>query len=176
MTTPDGALQPERWHPVVGYEGLYEVSDQGRVRTVARTMVYRDGRKRRIECHDLTRHIHRGYPQVHLRKHNRAHTKSVHQLVCRAFNGEPESSHEVRHLNDVKADNRAENLAWGTKTDNMHDRVRNGIHPMARKVRCKHGHLFDETNTRRVKAGRGRRCLACKRLSDAGYRARKRLA
>lgn len=57
----------------------------------------------------------------------------VHTLVCTAFHGpRPSPDHEVCHLNDNRSDNRAENLAWGTKEDNAKDRVINSRHNWAR--------------------------------------------
>ncbi|TDL05607.1 hypothetical protein EUA05_17955 [Mycobacterium paragordonae] len=51
----------------------------------------------------------------------------VHTLVCTAFHGPRPDGMECRHLNDVKADNRAENLCWGTMSENHEDAVRNGL-------------------------------------------------
>ncbi len=68
-----------------------------------------------------------GYLSVHL--HNRGHTKirTVHSLVLEAFIGpRPVGAYECRHLNGDKTDNRLENLAWGTCSENNHDKVQHG--------------------------------------------------
>lgn len=76
----------------------------------------------------------KGYPAVTV--NGRQH--SVHRLVCEAFNGPPPFPGAlVRHLNDVKTDNRAENLAWGTMKENHADAVRNGTVPQAEKRFCR---------------------------------------
>lgn len=56
--------------------------------------------------------------------------RSVHVLVANAFLGsKPFAKAEIRHLNDIPTDNRVENLAWGTRSENSLDRIRNGINP-----------------------------------------------
>lgn len=50
----------------------------------------------------------------------------VHDLVLRTFVGPPPAGHECRHLNDECQDNRLANLAWGTKAENLADKIRNG--------------------------------------------------
>jgi len=76
-------------------------------------------------------------------KYTRVH--AVHQLVVDAFIGKrPFPKAEIRHLNDVATDNRIENLKWGTRSENLLDRVRNGINP-DRKGRCNgHSKLTDD--------------------------------
>lgn len=108
----------ENWLPVTGYEGLYEVSDHGHVRTL------RPGRFR----HGA--HIGRtnkgGYRVVDLIKDGHASRRLVHQLVLEAFVGPREPGQITRHLNDVKTDNRLENLVWGTHLENAADAQENG--------------------------------------------------
>jgi HNH endonuclease/NUMOD4 motif len=112
----------ERWKPIPGYEDTYSISDLGRV--LRHERLSRDG-KRRLPEKIMTCSNSRGYRVVAL---NRKLT-GVHRLVCLAFNGPaPEGMNTVRHLNDVPADNRPENLAWGTQADNMADCIRLGNH------------------------------------------------
>jgi DNA-binding transcriptional regulator YiaG len=69
----------------------------------------------------------KGYLYVSVRIEGRQRHKSVHQLVCEAFHGVcPTPQHEVRHLNGVPTDNRADNLKWGTRAENAADRIRHG--------------------------------------------------
>jgi HNH endonuclease len=52
---------------------------------------------------------------------------SAHALVCKTFHGQkPSDDYEVRHLNGIKTDNRPSNLAWGTRLENSHDKIRHG--------------------------------------------------
>src|SRR5690554_3506076 len=69
-----------------------------------------------------------GYPAVRMTEPNGRRRKfKVHQLVCRAFHGErPTASHEVRHLDGNPMNNHADNLAWGTRSENALDRSRHG--------------------------------------------------
>lgn len=110
----------EEWRPVGGYEGFYEVSDHGRVRSLPRA--YTGGRVlRSFPDRD-------GYLLVNLTAPQRGRRKArVHQLVAEVFERErPSPAHEVRHLNGVRWDNRAGNLLWGTTLENQHDRLRHG--------------------------------------------------
>jgi hypothetical protein len=75
-----------------------------------------------------------GYRMVTLRKDGRTWTKSVHQLVLTAFVGNAAEGQECRHLNGDKDDNRLENLAWGTRSENASDRFRHGTGLCGEKV------------------------------------------
>lgn len=89
-------------------------------------------------------------------------TRYVHQLVLEAFVGPRPEGQEVRHLNDEPKDNRLVNLAYGTASANMHDRVRNGIHTNAAKTHCKFGHPYAGKNIG-PNGENGRLCIACSR-------------
>jgi len=157
-------VNSEQWLPVVGFEGFYEVSDQGSVRSLDRYAVDRNGRGVPYRGKTLSMHRHkdRGYLTVALSKAGKPKTYQVHQLVCIAFHGtRPEWAQDVRHLNDVKTDNRAENLRWGTRSENLHDAVRNGRHQVARRTHCKQGHEYTPENTQRG-SKRQRRCRKCR--------------
>lgn len=122
----DVPTRAERWLPVVGYEGLYEVSDLGRVRSLDRNVTTRNG-VRRYKGKILAMTPVNGYPSVALSLVGKQDTRPVHQLVLEAFAGPRPAGQEGRHLNDVPADCRwPENLAWGTKKENFADRLVNG--------------------------------------------------
>ena len=108
----------ELWAPVVGYEGLYEVSDLGRVKSLARP--YR--RQERILQPVLDTH---GYLQVGLSK-NGTSKRLVHALVTEAFIGPKPDGLEVRHGESGKLDNSLANLCYGTHKQNCEDTVRHG--------------------------------------------------
>jgi len=164
--------QPEEWRPIVNYEGLYEVSSNGRVRSLGHFDTAVNRKKRWCPPQILSQHVHKqwGYHQVHLNRHGSRRTVRVHVLVCTAFRGPRPAGQDARHLNDDKSDNSASNLAWGTKTQNMFDAVRNGTHPMSKKTHCKRRHEFTPENTR-IYDGR-RWCRV--RLADARRRAARR--
>ena len=98
----------------------------------------------------------------------------VHILVCEAFHGpRPSPKHEVRHKNGISSDNRAENLEWGTRSDQRNDDVRNGKHFWAKRDSCSKGHEYTPENTK-IESWGARRCLECKRISGREHMRRKR--
>lgn len=138
----------ETWLPAVGYEGLYDVSDAGRVRTV-KTGLIRTG---------LTA-PGQPYPTLSL---GRGHQRYVHDLVAAAFVGQRPKGMDVMHGNDCPTDNRASNLSYGTRQQNIRDMVARGRHRMSRIDCCPRHHPYDEKNTYRNTKG-ARVCRACKR-------------
>lgn len=178
MTTAHTEDGHEDWRAIPGWEGAYEASSHGRIRSVDRwietrrgTRYWRQGRLLTIKTTGSS-----GYYQVDLRKSGAVKKLSVHRLICVTFHGPcPDGYEEVRHLNDAKIDNRACNLAWGTKKQNAADALRNGRNPNAGKTECKWGHPFDESNTKIGKNG-WRWCRQCHRDDAARKRARKAAA
>src|SRR5690606_32157657 len=92
-------------------------------------------------------------------------------LVAAAFLGPRPEGSEVCHINGDPADNRVENLRYGSRSENVLDQVRHGVHNNARKTHCKNGHAFTPENTMRRSEG-GRRCRTCNDAQQAAYRAR----
>ena len=165
----------ETWAPATGFEGVYEVSDLGRVRGVDRWIHTRAGRPYFISGRLLTVRPTppEGYRVVTLCDRGEQHTKRVHRLVAEAFVPGRSDGLEVCHNNGDLRDNRAENLRWGDHGSNMLDVVRHGNHHNAIKTHCKHGHPFDSENTRVDSKGR-RDCKACARRRDLARKARRR--
>lgn len=103
----------EEWRAVVGYEGLYEVSDTGRVRALPRTIIRKNGRPIHFPAKEMSERMARGgYIQVKLSKNGKCSTHFVHRLVADAFISNPCELPQVNHKNEVKTDNRAVNLEW----------------------------------------------------------------
>lgn len=123
-----GDATPERWLPVPEYEGLYEVSDLGRVRSLTRTATFRDGRKRRVNgCLMRPAHGPAGkYLMVTLSKDGIYKRTYVHVLVLLAFAGPRPLKNEARHGPNGRYDNSLANLCWGTMSENHQDRRRDG--------------------------------------------------
>jgi len=102
----------ENWKPVVGYEALYEVSDQGRVR--------RNGRVLKPSFID-------GYSVVSLCRDGTQKTRHIHALVAAVWIGpKPTPAHEVAHGDGVRSNNAALNLRWATPLENQSDRKIHG--------------------------------------------------
>ena len=111
----------------------YRAGSDGKI--YSRTHYAGFGRKVRVDWYALTGHSSgKGYLIVSLCHNNRKVTKSVHRLVCMAFHGMPPTpSHQTRHLNGDKRDNRPENLAWGSQAENWNDRRGHGTATVGEK-------------------------------------------
>lgn len=101
--------------PIKGYEGLYAVSDLGRVKSLDRVTSH--GRSRVSQ--DITAGDSGGYLVVDLCSSGKRSTRRVHRLVAEAFLPKPEGCDDVHHKNHDKKDNRSSNLKWVTKQENM---------------------------------------------------------
>lgn len=110
-------MSKEVWRDVVGYEGFYQVSDLGRVRSVDRIIVEKaTGIKRKLKGRLLTPAIRsNGYAVVNLGRNNH---RRVHHIVMDAFVGTRKEGFEVDHINRNRADNRLENLRYITVSEN----------------------------------------------------------
>lgn len=161
-----GFMEPtEEWRPVVGHENQYEVSDQGRIRSVDRIVpstskignAYLSPRKGKALSPGKS-------PSGHLVVHLNGISRSVHFVVAAAFIGPRPNGCEVRHINGQPSDCRADNLEYGTRSDNAEDSKRHGTHFHAGLATCKRGHdLTDPRNLQKVTKGSRRVCLACRR-------------
>lgn len=160
----------ERWLPVVGYEGIAEVSSIGRVRTVTRVMTRSNGTRLTVKGHIKALTISTdGYLRTGLSRSGHTKTFRVHRLVAEAFLGDG-SGLEVRHLDGDPMNNRVGNLKWGTSKENSEDTMRHGRNYCANKTHCKRGHRLEYPN---LYAHEGiRPCKACAlaraRIHDKG--------
>lgn len=152
----------EEWRPVVGYEGYYEVSNLGCVRSVARRIPASRGTGYRCLPEVVLRQgIHQGgYKMVSLCVHGKKRNQNVHQLVLAAFRGPRPDGLVACHNDGDPANARLDNLRWDTQSNNLRDSVRHGTHPWANRTRCPQGHEYTPENT--VHNSRGRReCRQC---------------
>jgi hypothetical protein len=111
-----GEAMPERWLAIDGYEH-YEVSNYGRVRS-----------KRGVKTPVLTTD---GYETVQLSLGGKSKRFRIHRLVCRAFNGPPPRlgfGADAAHLDGCRRNNRAENLAWVSRKENVFHKRQHGTH------------------------------------------------
>jgi hypothetical protein len=106
----------ELWKDIAGLEN-YQASDAGRIRTLDKVT----GITRVLSQH-VAKHGKCLYLEISL---NGKH-KSVHQLVCEAFHGPRPEGYDCRHLNNDSFDNCADNLRWGTRSENEQDKYRCG--------------------------------------------------
>ena len=118
----------ELWAPVVGWEGFYEVSDLGRVKSLDRVVMRSNGSPQRCRERILKPSTNGdGYLNVGLTKNGAKSTRLVHALVAEAFIGPRPDGLMVLHGERGQLDNRPENLSYGTYADNNgRDKVRDG--------------------------------------------------
>lgn len=157
----------EIWKPVVGYEGRYEVSNRGNVRTVERWIPVKGRKNLRLipqkkmspfETKD-------GHLRLGLRDANGKRNKHwVHALVLEAFVSPRPAGKIALHKDGNPKNNSPENLRWGTHSENATDAVSHGVHWEANLTRCKRGHLLAEWNIEpnELKRHNKRMCRSCR--------------
>lgn len=123
--------QTETWKPIVGYEGLYEVSSKGSIRRVDATVpVTRNGKSfvinRRGHIMKPCTSKRTGYMLVQLSAFGKVSCKSVHVLVCEAFHGPRPIGFDCAHLDGTRTNNASDNLSWVSKSENQSHRVMHG--------------------------------------------------
>lgn len=159
----------EQWRPIPGWEDRYHASNHGHIKSLARVIQYQDGRHRPVGDTVLKqKYAASGHHQVSFWASNKTTTKWVHRLVAETFLGPCPDGMEVRHLNGDPADNRVENLAYGSRRENMLDRSAHGVSPQRNKTHCPQGHRLDAPNLTAWSVKQGHRnCLACSRARAA---------
>ena len=165
--------EQERWLPVVGYEGLYEVSDLGSVRSLDRVDSYGHHRKTRV-----LKPIPNGSGHYQVRLYRNGKSESypyVHRLVLETFVGPCPKGMFSCHWNDDPSDNRLENLRWDTEKANQADKLRNGHNTNANKTHCKNGHEYTDENTY-IRPDGNRDCRECVGERGRRYHQRKKKA
>ena len=161
----------EQWRPVVGYEGLYEVSSTGQVRSIARMVDRPRSGAMAIKSRIRKQFTKRtGHKSTSLSRDGKIVSVDIHRLVAAAFIGPCPSGMEVRHLNGDAADNRVRNLKYGTRQENVQDMIEHGTGFEQSKTHCPRGHAYSGGNLAINKGGKGyagRICRACR--SASGY-------
>lgn len=122
-------LESEKWKDIEGYDGVYQVSDLGRVRSL------KYGKERILKGNVLPS----GYIQVGLHKNGRTKMKYIHRLVANAFIPNDDSSkNQVNHIDECKQNNRVNNLEYCTPQYNL---TYNDLHHRRKQYNCKHRKL-----------------------------------
>ena len=119
--------QQEEWRAIPGYEGSYEISNLGRVKSLPRIILCSNNRNQLVKgcILKLTKNQY-GYLQVGVRNTNNYKTKNVHILVALAFIGPRPEGLIVLHGKNGRLDNSVGNLSYGTHKLNAQDRHRDG--------------------------------------------------
>ena len=114
-------LQTERWLPVPGYLGLYEVSELGRVRSLDRLCLGKDGREEVHRGQILApQKLKNGYLEVYLCRGAKREHRTVHSLVADAFLGPRPKGHDILHFDGNRENNSYTNLGYDTRAENLH--------------------------------------------------------
>lgn len=109
----------EIWKDIECYEGLYQVSNLGFIRSIDRISVSKKNVKAKLKGKTLLLTKDKdGYMQVVLSKKSKLTTVKVHRIVAKCFVDNPENKTQINHLNGIKDDNRAINIAWCTNSEN----------------------------------------------------------
>lgn len=152
----------EIWCQIPHYEGYYEVSNKGRVRSLPR-IVKRGKGTLRVSGKIIStwRTPPGNYQTVALCKNGVYEKVRVHRLVLLAFAGPCPSGMVACHNNGIIDDLRIENLRWDTKSANAIDCVKHGGNYQSNKTHCIRGHEFTSKNTYINPSSGGRQCRQC---------------
>ena len=121
----------ELWKDIIGYEGIYQVSNIGNVKRISGI---RGVNKKYQDNYILNpRDNGKGYLRVRLSKNGIPKMYMIHQLVAKAFIENPENKKEVNHKDCNKKNNNIYNLEWSTRAENVRHAWENGLNENARK-------------------------------------------
>ena len=176
----------EIWKDIENYEGFYQVSNLGRVRSLERDVFFPNGTIiRHMEEKVLVPSLNRGgYSYINLNKNGKVKKEYVHRLVAMAFLPNPENKPQINHRDEVKTNNVVENLEWCSAQYNINYGTRNersvqnhryykfGNNPNAKSVFCEElNKKFDSIRRAEEELGVNINCIvgACKgRQKTAG--------
>lgn len=157
----------EEWRSVVGWHAWYDVSDQGRVRSVPRVVTFSNGRVRKFPGRILKSSVSdaSGHTNVALCRAGVQVTKNVHVLVMEAFVGPRPPGMWVLHGVSGNGDNSLVNLRYDVPLENVLDTIRHGRNHCKNKTECPVGHPLKMPNLVKHALSHGTRsCLACSRV------------
>lgn len=154
------------WRAIPGWEGYYEVSSDGQIRSLDRMTSRGQQIKGRVRTLNI---LPNGYALIALSRGSNRTARTVHSLVAETFVGPRPAKHDVCHRNGKRDDNRIENLYYGTRSQNNRDKVKHGTDHNASKTHCKYGHEFNNDNTYFRPEG-GRACRRCRAIRYARKR------
>ena len=134
----------EIWKPIINYEGYYEVSNYGNVRSINRTIIDKNGIKLNYKSIKLKPTTNKGgYLQVGLSKNSKTNSYCVHQLEALAFIHNFENKPTVNHKDGIKINNYVDNLEWATKSEQAIHSLKHNLRKMPNswigKFGSKHG-------------------------------------
>ncbi|MEM8781042.1 MAG: NUMOD4 domain-containing protein [Cyanobacteria bacterium P01_G01_bin.49] len=118
----------EIWKDIPGYEGLYQVSNQGRVKSVARVIKSKTGQTYWYSGKILTSgKTNKGYLKVDLKINGKTNSKNIHRLVAMVFVANKNNKPQVNHIDGDKLNNNSSNLEWVTNLENRRHALKNNL-------------------------------------------------
>lgn len=158
----------EEWRDIPGYEGHYQVSNLGRVRSLDRLINTKQGPRLKRGLMRKPKNHSCGYLELPLKLDGKQEMFTIHRLVMLAFVGPRPDGLDICHNNGDKKDNRLSNLRYDTRSANNLEAVAHGQNWQRNKTHCAQGHPYDEMNTKWDKNGR-RHCFACSRAATRAH-------
>lgn len=123
----------EEWKDIKNFEGIYQVSSLGRIKSVPR-----EGTKGGI----IKQFLDGRYMKVHLYKNGKDKFLYVHRLVAIAFIENKDNKPQINHINGKKTDNRLVNLEWSTSKENLEHAVNTGLRHLKKVAQIKDGKII----------------------------------
>ena len=144
----------EIWRDIKDYEGLYKVSNLGRVRSVDHYVKHSYGGLRLVKGKLLSINNINGYSVVSLSKNGKTKTYKLHRLVAQTFISNPNNKPHIDHINTIRTDNRVENLRWVTVTENHNNPL--SLEHLSNAIK---GHVVSEETKEKIRQKHlGKRC------------------
>jgi len=119
--------EQEEWRDIKGYEGRYQVSSLGLIKSISRLVEYVAGYTKSVKGRTMKLCVaNNGYLQIALNRDNTEKNYTVHRIVAQTFIPNPDNLPCVLHNDDDPTNNCVSNLRWGTQQDNIDDRTKRG--------------------------------------------------
>lgn len=164
----------EIWKDIEGYEGYYQVSNKGRVKSLCRVVIRKCGKPNPIQERILKQAINQknGYSYVNLFRNGKGNVITVHQLVAKTFLQNPENKPTIDHINGNKLDNSVDNLRWATYCEQQDNEATTRKRPILQYTLD--GKLIKEWLSineiqQQLKFDNGHICACCKGVRKTAY-------
>lgn len=158
----------EVWKDIKGFEGLYQVSNLGRVRSLERYKNNHSVSQYCPQCILIPWLNDKGYNIVKLSKNNKKTHKRIHRLVASAFVQNPENKNYVNHIDGNKTNNSTKNLEWCTLSENTKHAYKIGLMKTKKVLDKKSGIIYNSVREAALSNGKiessvGRSCREAKK-------------